>query len=402
MGSVIIKLNPAPIKPEVTRFKIGDTSVSVEKYEYGKFKAGITFINMHENELTSVKAAKAVLSHNKSGRLLRFVSKGKRLVTFKLRGRRYRIDPNRIFTDKGIKKTLRTHGKYSRAAHRAVRTFVDKFLKKYKLRKSVTIISLHNNTDRGSLTIRRLKRRVKRGDLAYINKKEDGDDFFYVTNPWFYYFLGQHGFNAYFKDLGRVKDDGSLSVFCKKNIIPYINIEAQHGHLRQQVAMLYHSWRIATLYYFGGYLLELDQGARTFLSLGIHWAKRKKYHKALAYFTRVATMRNPKGLLGAYIYMNRASVWLALKKYTKALADYNKAIKLYAKKDIIYYNRGVLYYKQKQYRKAYVDYSKAIALNPRNSLAYNNRGVTRIKLGQKAKAQADFKKSCQLNKSFCP
>lgn len=335
MGSVMIKLNPASIKPEVTRFKIGDTSVSVEKYEYGKFKAGTTFINMHENERTSVKAAKAVLSHSKSGRLLKLVSKGRRLVTFKLRGRRYRIDPNRIFTDKGIKKTLRTHGKYSRAAHRAVRTFVDKFLKKYKLRKAVAIISLHNNTNRGSLTIRRLKRRMKKGDEVYINKKEDGDDFFYVTSPWFYYFLAQHGFNAYLKNFGRVKDDGSLSVFCKKNLIPYINVEAQHGHLRQQVAMLYHSWRIGHLYYAAGYLGEFDQGVRTFLSLGIYWAKRKKYHKAIAHFTRVATMRSPKGLLGALVYMNRANVWLRLKKYKKALADYDKAIKLYAKKDTV-------------------------------------------------------------------
>ena len=33
-------------------------------------------------------------------------------------------------------------------------------------------------------------------------------------------------------------DDGSLSVYCVANNIPYINIEAQHGHTEKQRAML--------------------------------------------------------------------------------------------------------------------------------------------------------------------
>ena len=401
MGNPTIKLNPKAIKPDVTRFKLGDTTVKVEKYEYSKQQTGITYINLHENERTSVKAAQAVLNHVRYGRLLKLVSGGKRLVTFKVKGRKYKIDPNRIFTDKGIKKTLRTHGRYSKAAHRAVKQFVDKFLKKYKLRKSVAIITLHNNTNRGSLTIQRLKKRMKKGDQAYINKKADGDDFFYVTSQWFYQLFKGYGFNTFFKNLGRVKDDGSLSVFCKKNIIPYMNVEAQHGHLRQQVSMLYYAWHVGNIYHLAGYLGKMDQGVRTYVGRGIYWAKKKKYHRALAYFTR-AIMQKPKGLWGALAHMSLANVLLALKKPKKALVHYNKAVDLYKKKDIVFFNRGIYFYKQKQYKKAEADFSKAISLNSQNWLARYNRGTVRLKLGKKVEAKADFKKACQLNKALCP
>ena len=33
-------------------------------------------------------------------------------------------------------------------------------------------------------------------------------------------------------------DDGSLSVYCGMKKIPYINVEAQRGHLQEQIAML--------------------------------------------------------------------------------------------------------------------------------------------------------------------
>jgi hypothetical protein len=33
-------------------------------------------------------------------------------------------------------------------------------------------------------------------------------------------------------------DDGSLSVYCGKLGIPYVNVEAQHGHLVRQLKML--------------------------------------------------------------------------------------------------------------------------------------------------------------------
>jgi hypothetical protein len=33
-------------------------------------------------------------------------------------------------------------------------------------------------------------------------------------------------------------DDGSLSVYCAQLGIPYVNVEAQHGHIWRQLYML--------------------------------------------------------------------------------------------------------------------------------------------------------------------
>lgn len=40
------------------------------------------------------------------------------------------------------------------------------------------------------------------------------------------------------QDNVQVTDDGSLSVRAARNGLPYVNVEAQHGHREQQVRML--------------------------------------------------------------------------------------------------------------------------------------------------------------------
>ncbi|MBK7099776.1 MAG: hypothetical protein IPH58_17615 [Sphingobacteriales bacterium] len=97
------------------------------------------------------------------------------------------------------------------------------------------IVALHNNTDSSYSILSYLN--AKDAEDVYINENEDIDDFFFVT--------ARSEFE-YFKSLGRnvvlqseeVKDDGSLSVYCQNNGIPYINIEAQHGHLQEQAEMI--------------------------------------------------------------------------------------------------------------------------------------------------------------------
>jgi D-alanyl-D-alanine dipeptidase len=44
--------------------------------------------------------------------------------------------------------------------------------------------------------------------------------------------------NVVLQDNRQVTDDGSLSVYCGKWGIPYVNVEAQHEHLEQQLQML--------------------------------------------------------------------------------------------------------------------------------------------------------------------
>ena len=93
--------------------KVGDSTVVIQEQNYGKGKA---FVHLHQNETTALQAAKTVIQHE-GGRLLTLVHSGERNVVFHWHQTRYEFDPNRIFTDEGIKKTLSQFGPYSTGAH---------------------------------------------------------------------------------------------------------------------------------------------------------------------------------------------------------------------------------------------------------------------------------------------
>ena len=47
------------------------------------------------------------------------------------------------------------------------------------------------------------------------------------------------GYNTVLQNNATMTDDGSLSVLAGQQNIPYVNVEAQHGHLEEQVEMLF-------------------------------------------------------------------------------------------------------------------------------------------------------------------
>src|SRR3546814_8896079 len=65
----------------------------------------------------------------------------------------------------------------------------------------------------------------------------DSDDLIVVTKGRFYRFYKKRGINVVLQSK-RPTDDGSLSVYAEQQKIPYINIEAQEGHLEQQKQMI--------------------------------------------------------------------------------------------------------------------------------------------------------------------
>ena len=50
--------------------------------------------------------------------------------------------------------------------------------------------------------------------------------------------MSSEGHNVVLQDNDKVTDDGSLSVLAGRAGIPYINVEAEDGHLQQQVEMI--------------------------------------------------------------------------------------------------------------------------------------------------------------------
>ena len=128
----------------------------------------------------------------------------------------------------------------TRAAEQVVERFARDLLSIYAIERADVVIALHNNTEGHYSALSYDKGGELASDAAavFIKDGSDPDDFFFVTERAVFDALRRRGFNVVFQDNRRVTDDGSLSVYCGRAGVRYINVEAQHGHRDQQVAML--------------------------------------------------------------------------------------------------------------------------------------------------------------------
>ena len=208
--------------------KVGDSTVLIKQYHH---RCGKAFVHLHQNETTALKAARAIVKA-KGGSVLTLVHSGERNVVFHLRKTRYEFDPNRIYTDKGIKKTLLQFGHYSLAAHREVSKLANKIT---SLLPQGKIIAVHNNKTYS------LKNYFSGHDLSgdvqslNVNKRHFYRNFYLVTKQRDFVRLRQLNFNSIWQAPHAI-DDGSLSVYLAKN--RYVNVEAGYDQLAEQIKML--------------------------------------------------------------------------------------------------------------------------------------------------------------------
>lgn len=217
-------------------FRIGDSQIFAQVTERGD--ARLTMINLHEDEQTSVRAARAVIQRN-GGRFIELLHTGTRRVRFSLDGSDYSFDPNRIFTPAGIHNTLRGET-ISDQAYAAVAEFAEHFVRFFALSKQRSLIALHNNGD-GGFSIHSYEVGSDReGDAArvHVDGSADPDDFYYVTDELVFERLREQNFNVILQSHHTVEDDGSLSVYAGRSRVVYINVEAENGHLEEQIRML--------------------------------------------------------------------------------------------------------------------------------------------------------------------
>lgn len=222
------------IKP----LRLGDGTIDVSVSTRGSEATSFVYFNMHDNENTSVSAARIAINRH-GGKLVEIRSTGQRMISFSLGDKKYTFDPNRIFTDEGIRKTLTEHGPYSAEAHKETARFANKLIKDYFIDAKL-VIAAHNNTEGEYSISSYYPGGENETDAAevFVNKGYDADDFFFVTDAAHYEILIAAGFNVALQDNKNVVDDGSFSVYCGRNNIKYINVEAEHGHLSEQVQMI--------------------------------------------------------------------------------------------------------------------------------------------------------------------
>jgi hypothetical protein len=218
-------------------YDLAGNIIPIKIQQYGE-KTDIVFINLHDDEITSVDATKRVLE-DYGGLLIEIENNAQRNIRFKLDRYFYQVDPNRIFSVEGIKKSLEQFGRISSKAVDEVEKLGQRIIQLIP-KEAKCIIALHNNTaDLFSVTeYAPGNKRSVDCKKVYINAGQDTDDFFLTTDNSLYDKLADKGYNAILQDNKYCTEDGSLSVYCGRKNIWYVNCETEHGKAEQYYEMM--------------------------------------------------------------------------------------------------------------------------------------------------------------------
>ena len=149
-----------------------------------------------------------------------------------------RLDPNRIFSELGVKSTLLNY--HPNAIKKKRMNIIsllnkerDRFLTKLDIPNDGILIALHNNSRGYSIDSE-----LSKAANYSIKSDQNRHDFFLCTDKRDFELLALSPFNVVFQKNQHKDDDGSLSRFMERKGYRYINIEVRLGWLSQQKRML--------------------------------------------------------------------------------------------------------------------------------------------------------------------
>ncbi len=218
--------------------------IPVHIVPFGEEESDVLLFNMHDNENTSAMAGR-VFGEKYAGSYYELMHTGKRNISF-LQGKdSIHIDPNRIFTDTGIWLQLKKNKLKDSLMFQTIVTWRDSLLSELKIEDRRLVIALHNNTayNYGFKSYMPGEEYADEAQAISRGSIWDKDDFFFVTEKDQYDKLAIGKYSVVLQSTETLTDDGSLSVYCGQLGIPYINVEAQHGHLPRQIKMLIFAYR---------------------------------------------------------------------------------------------------------------------------------------------------------------
>jgi hypothetical protein len=221
---------------KIYHYILGNTQVAVQVSNFGDRK-NIVMLNLHDDEITSVEAARNVLETS-GGILVNINNNYERLVSFTLKGKTWEFDPNRMFTRSGIIADLMKRNKSCNlAAVKAIEGFA-KFLLN-KVPKTSTLIALHNNDHNNFSIDSYLEDGLFKNDAKAVHStdRHDEDNFFITTDRKLYQSLRESGYNVILQHK-KAADDGSLSVYYSRKNKSYVNVEAEVGKVKEQEQMI--------------------------------------------------------------------------------------------------------------------------------------------------------------------
>jgi|SRR5690606_28038179 len=234
LPSCLLATDSLEVKQDSIPFLLNDSTVMIVKHVYGN--DSIRFLSVHDDENTGVEAALDFMKEY-GGSLVELQYGGERNIVFNLENSidKCIFDPNGMFTDTGAHRTLDKHSRVTPEAVRAIRSLGETVLETYNYDSLGYVITLHNNTE-GLYSIRYYlpgKLMDSAASQVHINPAWDTDDFVFVTEPFFFDYLKKRDVNVVLQSPD-APNDGSLSVYSAMQGIPYVNIEVQDGHLKEQ------------------------------------------------------------------------------------------------------------------------------------------------------------------------
>lgn len=213
-----------------------DGLVKLKVLNYPGLKTDLFFFHMHENEITAkTTGSESVRKNGGTFMYLDHAGTGRNMKV-RLDNVTYEFDPNRIFTDKGLRD--RTSPTPTAAHFQKLKHFVSWVERNIQFgrqkRKFSTLVALHNNTDddvHGELLSILTEKKLIDIDnrLVNINPQWDIDNFFIATLKSTYdRFIQAHNPNMSLI-LERPRDIGYLSNWAVNRNIDFITVEAQHS-----------------------------------------------------------------------------------------------------------------------------------------------------------------------------
>jgi hypothetical protein len=218
-------------------YKLGERIIQIKTYQYGTVK-DMVYVNLHDDEITAVNGAKKLLE-KKGGLLIKIENYRTRNIKFKLDGKSYTIDPNRMFSRKGITQSLLLLGNTSPKAIDEVEKFAN-FILKLIPQNPYCVVALHNNGN-GKFSINTYLPggpRQKDARALHVNPDQDADDFFLTTDSVLFKQFAAENYNTILQDNENAKKDGSLSVYYGERNMQYVNCETEHGRQEQYDEMI--------------------------------------------------------------------------------------------------------------------------------------------------------------------
>lgn len=226
-----------PVEKRIN-YSLGERKIELVVQQFGE-RQDIVMLNLHDDETTSVEAARRVLAET-GGVLFRIENDEARLISFEQDGRSWRFDPNRMFSAAGIKATLtKFNNTFNEAAVATVTGFAS-FLLDQLPSGTRTLIALHNN-DEGNLSVDSYRPGGPYAkDVEKVHKSaiSDADNFFLTTDKDLFGRISLRGFNIVLQENRLAADDGSLSIYYGRNSRSYVNVEVQQGQVEEQEKMI--------------------------------------------------------------------------------------------------------------------------------------------------------------------